>query len=276
MNVNWKAIKFAILVLILFACYIFTHELLPGNILRTVTQIGLASMILANIIALINAVNPEFNHTKTEKFFSIFGSILLMLATIVFLFPNTFSSITSQTFVPGATTKPEVFSLGKLGNLKDVDQKASVMVTRVEVVHYTQSGENNAKTLHGIITEGQALVLDAYTLEKVINSKYKTYTGGNLYVITGPLNLDKNPITYVDGCAQLIDTSQIQAFLDNNIAVKFARGDWNKMRNCWSYKPWALTNFWLPDGIKYNKITLNSTTDTYPNKDIDTTPATTK
>lgn len=132
---------------------------------------------------------------------------------------------------------------------------------------YTQSGKDGSTTLSGKIPANVALVVDSYNL--TVNRD--PYTNGNLLVIVNDGKTEKDiinyGISYTNGCAQLISVSNLQTLLDENIAVKFARGDWDKDTNKWSYSPWALENLWIPTGYTYNPLTLTYVTDTYPNKD---------
>lgn len=271
---NWKAIGFATLALMLLACFVLTYKLLSVNTWGIAALVGIFALLLAAIVAFSQEIKPEFQHDKIKNILAALGSILLILAILFgLLLPNTFSSTTNQTFVPGATTKPEVFSLGKPSDPKDVDPtvwkqplKGAVMIDGNGIVYYTQSGKNDSKLLKGQIPAGQTLVLDSYALSKQVNDKLESYSGGNLLVVVGPLDLDKNPISYTDGAAQMIGTIELQNFLDENVWVKFSRGDSLSDHSAWSYKPWALSNIWLPEGYTFKKLGLTAKTDTYPNK----------
>jgi hypothetical protein len=223
------------------------------------------------IIAIVALIWHPWNTATPNKAAALSAST----STITTTTTPTATSVAVAT-TPSTTTVSDdnVFSLGKPANPTDVDPKIwnkpmsdGVMITSDGIVYYVQSGKNGSKTLKGKIPEGAYLVLDAFTISKTTNGKIESFTNGNLYIIVGPLDLDVNPINYVDGCAQYIGKDGLQNLLDNNIAVKFARGDWSKKKNQWSYRPWALTNFWLPDGYKFNKLTLTYQTDTYPNRD---------
>lgn len=274
-TMNWKAIGFAILAIGLFAYFVLNYKLLSVSTWGIVALVGIVALFLANIIAFTKEIKPTFGHTRTMNFFYTIGSFLLMLAIIFgLLFPNLIKpAIENQTFVPGATTKPEVFSLGKPADPKDVDPtvwkqplKGAVMIDGNGIVYYTQSGKNDSKLLKGQIPAGQTLVLDSYALSKQVNDKLESYSGGNLLAVVGPLDLDKNPISYTDGAAQMIGTTELQNFLDENIWVKFSRGDSLPDHSAWSYKPLALSNIWLPDGYTFKELGLTAKTDTYPNK----------
>lgn len=168
------------------------------------------------------------------------------------------------------------YQVGEPANADDINNGVwnqpysdAIMVDGTTSV-YTQSGKDGSTTLSGTLPSEVALVVDSYSL--TVNGK--SYTGGNLLVIVNDTVIDKDianyGISYVDGCAQLISTSNLQTLLDDNIALKFARGDWNSEKDQWSYSPWALTNLWIPEGYTYNPLTLTYDTDTYPNRDLAT------
>jgi hypothetical protein len=145
--------------------------------------------------------------------------------------------------------------------LWDEYYKAGVQVTDSGDVWYAQSGKDGTNRLQGRITKDQILVLDCYTLIK----EGTKYDGGNLLMLRGPVDFDNYEIYYNDGAAQLVDPDHAQELLDYNIAVKFARGDWDSKKNQFSYKRWALTNLWTLD-YDYHTLVgkLNAANDTYP------------
>lgn len=175
---------------------------------------------------------------------------------------------------PVETSTGTTFSLGKPADPATVDpavaakpEAKAVMVDANGQTVYTQSGKNGQVLLKGKILEGEALELDAFAITKTTNGKTESYTNGCLWVVVGPLDLDANPISYTDGCAQKIGVQNLQKFLDENVWVKFSRGDRLKDNSAWSYKPWALNNIWLPEGYTFKKLgTLNAKNDTFPNK----------
>jgi len=132
---------------------------------------------------------------------------------------------------------------------------------------YTQSGKDGSTTLSGTIPTDWVLIVDSLDL----NVNGESFIDGNLLVIINDSKTDKDisgyGISYFNGGSQLTPISNLQNLLDSNIAVKFARGDWNKEIKQWSYSPWALANIWLPDGYTYNPLKLDYASDTYPNKD---------
>jgi hypothetical protein len=70
-----------------------------------------------------------------------------------------------------------------------------------------------------------------------------------------------------NGAAQLVKPKYAQAFLDYNMAVKFARGNWDEKKGEFSYKPWDLqkNQIWTL-GYVYHSLVgkLNADNDTYP------------
>ena len=280
---NWITIVTGLIALILIGFFAsisydtLTNPLTTKGILLLVS-IGL--MLVGTIIAFVERFRTKPWMKKTKNWFGTIGVIGLIIAI---LFGSFLPSITPKTNLNNlavvnqsqtqAQTQPDVFSLGVPANPTDVDpaiwnkpMKDGVMITGKGIVYYTQSGKKGSKLLKGQIPDGQTLVLDSYSLSKKVNDKVESYSGGNLLVIPGPLDLDKNPISYTDGAAQMIGTIGLQKFLDENIWVKFSRGDALKNNSAWSYKPWALTNKWLPDGYHFKKLGLTKKTDTYPNK----------
>ena len=145
--------------------------------------------------------------------------------------------------------------------LWDDYHKSGVLVTESGDVRYVQSGKEGTRRLQGTVKKDQILVLDCYTLVK----DGEKWDGGNLLMLRGPIDLDNYEIIYTDGAAQLVDPDHAQELLDYNIAVKFARGDWDPQKNQFSYKRWALTNLWTLD-YDYHTLVgkLNAANDTYP------------
>jgi hypothetical protein len=141
--------------------------------------------------------------------------------------------------------------------------KCGVQVTddTANDVWYVQSGKKGQVTLHGFVKEDEILVIDTYILYK---DGHK-YSGGSLLMLRGPLNLEKYKITIKDGAAQLVDPLHAQELLDYNIAVKFARGNFNQDTGKFSYKPWALkkSQIWTLD-YTYHLLKLSEKTDNYP------------
>jgi len=165
------------------------------------------------------------------------------------------------------------FSLGVPADIDTVDpsvwnepMQEGVLVDANGTTVYTQSGKDGSVLLKGKIPDGQALVLDSYAMSMETNGKTESYSGGNILVLVGPFDLDSNPISYTDGAAQSIGITSLQDFLDENVAVKFARGDWNLEKDQWSYEPWALNNVFTPDGYEFHQLVLTYETDNYPNK----------
>lgn len=163
----------------------------------------------------------------------------------------------------------EDFSLNDPANPSDVNSNiwnqvydAGVMVGENGDVYYTQSGKDGSVLLHGKIEASQTVVIDAYRLEK----DDKIYSEGCILVLNGPVDFDTNPIFYTNGAAQIIATENTQKFLDENVWLKFSRGDRLADDSAWSYKTWALSNIWLPDGITFKELGLTAETDTYPSK----------
>lgn len=276
---NWKAIGFATLALILLATLVLTYKLLSVNTWGIVALVGIFDLFLAAIVAFSQEIDPKPQHDKIKNILAVLGSILLVLAVLFgLLLPNTFSSTTNQKFVPGATTNSSNYQVGEPADIKDINNDVwnqpysdAVMVgTDGTTSVYTQSGKDGSTTLTGMIPSKVALVVDSYNL--TVNGK--SYTNGNLLVIVNDSTTDKiidnYGISYTNGCAQLISTSNLQKLLDENIAVKFSRGDWNKTTKQWSYSPWALNNTWIPKSYIYTPLKLTYKSDTYPNKDLAT------
>lgn len=251
--------------------------------------IGAALCILGLVLALINISinNGRLNLAKLIVLFTGLGTFVLTLLIIgcVALANNladkqtVVSEVSDPTDVvtqePVVTTAPEEFSLYKPADVEDVDQEVwnkpyedGVMVTGEGLVYYAQTGKDDAKLIKGNVPDGQALVIDAFALSKTFNGKTESMSGGCILVVVGPLDLDANPINITDGAAQTIGIDSLQNLLDTNIAVKFARGNRLADNSAWSYQPWALenSNIVLPDGYKFNKLTLTEKTDTYPSK----------
>ena len=141
--------------------------------------------------------------------------------------------------------------------------KSGVQVTDIKsnTVWYVQSGKDGTNRLWGSITKDQILVLDCFTLVK----DGTTYDGGRILMLRGPINFNNYEIYYTDGAVQLIDPDHAQELLDYNIAVKFARGNWDNNKGQFSYKPWALTTAWTLD-YTYHSLAgkLNVNNDNYP------------
>jgi len=242
------------------------------------------------------ADNKEEKKMKVLKVIGfILGSVVILAIAIIiiwggalFIMNNTRGN---DTIVPAATTTTlptetttivddADYQVGEPANASDINESVwnepyadAVMVDANGTSIYTQSGKDDSTTLSGTLPSGVALVIDSYNL--TVNGK--DYTDGNLLVIVNDsMTTDKDitnyGISYTNGCAQLISISNLQVLLDENISVKFARGDWNKDTNKWSYAPWALTNIWLPESgeYTYTMLTLTYDTDTYPNRDLAT------
>lgn len=174
----------------------------------------------------------------------------------------------APTTTPSSITK---FALGEPNGFTDDPQifgksyEAGIMIDSAGKAVYTQSGKNGTTELKGIIPEGSAMILDAYAIFK----DGQKYSGGCLVVYEGPFDLNalEIPLGYTNGAAQLISSDTIQSFLDENVWVKFSRGDRLPDDSGWSYKPWALNekNVWIPDGYTMRKPgDLTKETDTYP------------
>lgn len=280
---NWLKIIIALVALILigvFASTSYTTLTTPLTTKGILLLTGIGLLLVATVIAFVEQFRGKAWMNKTKKWLGSLGIIALIVAIF---FGSLLPSITPKTNLNNlavvnqtqtqSQNQPEVFSLGKPADPKDVDpaiwnkpMEDGVMINGEGIVYYTQTGKKGVKLLKGQIPEGQTLVLDSYSLSKKVNDKLESYSGGNLLVIVGPLDLDKNPISYSDGAAQMIGTTNLQKFLDQNIWVKFSRGDALKNNSAWSYKPWALTNIWLPNGYHFKKLGLTKKTDTYPNK----------
>ena len=138
--------------------------------------------------------------------------------------------------------------------------KSGVQVTDSDsdTVWYAQSGKDGTNRLWGNITKEQILVLDCYTLVK----DGVSYDKGNLLMLRGPVDFNQYEIYYTDGAVQIVDPNHAQELLDYNIAVKFARGDWDKNKEQFSYKPWALARTWTLD-YTYHPLKLSVKTDNY-------------
>ena len=226
--------------------------------------VGLVLMIGGILIGLIGKI-PQPANSANQTPAAIVSEAPASSAPAV-------SSAAPAASTPAATASS--FSLGKPANTKDVDSgvwnkpmKDAVMITGEGIVYYVQSGKDGSKTLKGKVPEGAYLVLDAFTISKTTKGEPESFTNGNIFVAAGPLDLDANPINYVDGAAQCIGKEGLQDLLDNNIAVKFARGNWDTKKNQWSYNHWAEDNIFIPKGFKYNSIVLTYETDTYPGRD---------
>jgi uncharacterized membrane protein len=267
---NWLKILFGVLTLgfvILFI--VFFASLLSHGAWGIVALVGLGVLFLGSLFGFIHQFRERKIFTSWPYLIGI-GLVTLILGLIML-------SISAQSPTKNTVAKKTVatsqFSLGKPADPATIDngvwndpQKAAVMVDGNGTTVYTQSGKNGSVLLKGKIVDGESLVLDSYSLSKTINGKLESYSGGNLLVLVGPLDLDANPISYTDGAAQEIGTINLQKFLDENIWVKFSRGDRLSDNSAWSYKTWALSNIWLPDGYSIKKLGLTAATDTYPNK----------
>lgn len=233
---------------------------------------------------------------------TIFGGIILLVLIIILIWGGSLfimdhirggnntnldgaaatTDVTDTTSVTDTTaadkTNSNDYQVGEPADAKDINNDVwnqpysdAVMVgidgtTSV----YTQSGKDGSTTLSGTIPAGWALVVDSLDL----NVNGESFVDGNLLVIINDSKTDKDisgyKISYFNGGAQLIPVPGLQNLLDNNIALKFARGDWNKDTNKWSYSPWALANLWIPEGYVYNPLKLTYESDTYPNRDLAT------
>jgi len=269
----WGKIIYALIFLYLTATFvIFFQTLAYSSWPGIVALCGLGFAMIGTFIYFLHENNEKLSKIAFQigKWFSCIGAIALAVYLIFgFLIPA-FSIDSAKTTPTTGTT----FSLGEPANAEDVKSSVwnepledGVMVDAYGTTVYTQSGKDGSTLLKGQIPEGQALVLDSFTLFKKTNGVTESYSNGNLMVIVGPLDLNSNPLGYTDGAAQMVSVTSLQKFIDNNIALKFARGDWSAEKNQWSYQPWALTNFWLPDGYSYNDLNLTYDTDTYPNRD---------
>lgn len=273
----WDKIICALIFLYLTATFVIFFQTLayssswPG----IVALCGLGFAMIGTFIYFLHENNEKLSKMvfKVGKWFIYIGAIAIAVSLIFgFLIPA--FSVDSAETAKTAPTAGTTFSLGEPANAEDVKSSVwnepledGVMVDAYGTTVYTQSGKDGSTLLKGQIPEGQALVLDSFTLFKKTNGVTESYSNGNLMVIVGPLDLNSNPIGYTDGAAQMVSVTSLQKFIDNNIALKFARGDWSAEKNQWSYQPWALTNFWLPDGYTYNDLDLTYDTDTYPNRD---------
>lgn len=143
----------------------------------------------------------------------------------------------------------------KPANSENIDQKVYTKPYTVGTITnaegngvWTQSGKNGKAKLHGSVPTGSYLEVDAYSLTK----DGKTYSGGIIIIVAGPLDLEKANVSYQDGGANLV-TGDIQAFIDDNLFGKFCRGDLIVDQTTklpvldangdlqFKYKPWALT-----------------------------------
>lgn len=116
---------------------------------------------------------------------------------------------------------------------------------------YTQSGKDGSAELHGTIPANAWLQIDSYILWK----NGTKYTGGNLIVVAGPIDLDVADVSFKDGGANLV-TGDLQAFLDDNVWGKFCRGNIAADGKSFTYKPWALKNIQLPAGFTFKSLDL--------------------
>lgn len=237
--------------------------------------------------------NKEEKKMKVLKVIGfILGSVVILAIAIIIIWAGALfimdHSRGNDTIVPAATTTLPTetttivddadYQVGEPADAKDINNDVwnqpysdAVMVDGNGTSIYTQSGKDGSTILSGNLPSNVALVVDSYNL--TVNGK--SYTNGNLLVIVNDsMTTDKDianySISYTNGCAQLISVSNLQNLLDNNIALKFARGDWNTDTNQWSYAPWALTNIWLPESgeYTYNPLELTYESDTYPNRDL--------
>lgn len=127
-------------------------------------------------------------------------------------------------------------------------------------ITYTQSGKPNEQTVSGRIGQHQSLVVTAYE----IVYQGDIYTGGVVWVIPGPYNLDDYPFIMKDGAATLTSNNSVQAKLDS-MYVDFCRGD--RDGDWWSYQPWALNHVLVPDQYYFPANTygcFNAAGDIYP------------
>ncbi|MDP3013083.1 MAG: hypothetical protein Q8M92_02490 [Candidatus Subteraquimicrobiales bacterium] len=114
---------------------------------------------------------------------------------------------------------------------------------------YTQSGKDGSAKLNGVIPENAWLQIDSYILWK----NGQKFTGGNLIVVAGPIDLAVANVEFKDGGANLV-TGDLQAFLDDNVWGKFCRGNIATDGVSFTYKPWALKNIQLPEGITFKSL----------------------
>lgn len=182
--------------------------------------------------------------------------------------PKTAASNATAPAAPAKAPASDDMALNEKTSLDPLDMplwddyyKAGVQVTESGDVWYAQSGKNGTNRLYGSITKDQILVLDCYTLVK----DGTTWDNGNLLMLRGPVNFDNYEIYYTNGAPQIVDPDHAQELLDYNIAVKFARGDWNEDKDQFSYKPWALAHTWTLDYTYHSLVgKLNATNDNYP------------
>jgi hypothetical protein len=114
---------------------------------------------------------------------------------------------------------------------------------------WTQSGKNGSAELRGTIPADAYLEVDSYILWK----GDQTFTGGNLIVVAGPLDLAVANVSYKDGGANLV-RGDLQAFLDDNVWGKFCRGNIAPDGKSFTYVPWALKNIQLPAGFSFKPL----------------------
>jgi|GEM_PF-3883411 len=114
-------------------------------------------------------------------------------------------------------------------------QNSGQMSTDGKII-YAQSGKPNEQTVTGYVGDGQAIVCTAYRM----SFQGEVLDNGVVLAFDGFFNLNKDPITIVDGACTLVSTSATQAKLDS-MWVDFCRGDKNESTGWWSYQPWALS-----------------------------------
>lgn len=281
-NWPWRRTGFIAAALIATVLFVYFFKSFANSWPGIVALCGLGTIIVGCSILFLNETKKEFlanDATEIGHWLNCLGVIALAVALIFgVLIPNLNPTSTSNTTDETSITVAPDYYVGVPANADDINNNVwnqpyadAVMVgTDGTTSVYTQSGKDGSSELSGLLPVNVALVIDSYNL--TVNGK--SYTNGNLLVIVNDSDTEKDianyGISYTNGAAQLISTSNLQKLLDSNIAVKFSRGDWSKEKNQWSYSPWALNNLWIPEGYTYTPLKLDYESDTYPNRDLAT------
>lgn len=199
-----------------------------------------------------------------RNIFAVLGGLTLLgIGAVVFimLVSNLFGAQNT------ITVQPEIGSNPMIGNgdpyVWNKPMEDGQMTTEGRVT-YTQTGKPGEQTVTGYIAEGQTLVYTAY---RVVLTTGDIANNGVVGIIEGPFDLDRYPLTLVDGAATLVASGEAtQAKLDS-MWVDFCRGDRTADGKAWTYRHWALSHVFLPDWYYFLGMSdcMNASNDSWPN-----------
>lgn len=216
---------------------------------------------------------PDTTSNEGDTMKHPFRTIALVLVGIALLVAGVFTAgvIFSNLFFGTNYTAVDSPSVNSDPILTDGDPQAwnkpmeSGQMTTLGLVTYTQTGKPGEQTVTGYVGEGQNLVVTAY---RSVLPDGELYDNGIVYIVSGPFDLNEYPLTIVDGAATLVAKGDATQAKIDSMWVDFCRGDRTEDGSAWTYRPWALSNVFLPDDYFMLDVPgdcFNSTNDSWPN-----------